>query len=356
MGVPTPESQIQYLTNLQRLLAEGSFVATYKYALLMALADIAVEAGRDDDSALSIDTSLIAEKFVQYYWRQSAPYIAAPNVGVGTVLSQNTNREKQAGIITLLHETRDRYEGALMELKRHQLEWKGTVKAVRRFVEVMPLWRLQRVGDEIHDFLYPNVARGHFIELRPGVAFCLRKFYGLVVDLVKGAWARYLRRYNPEVLGTGHDLHDFLFGSERGNLSGAIPVLREFQRGGCFYCQRSLRDDAIHVDHFVPWSRYPVDLGHNLVLAHATCNESKSDRLAASVHLEAWVAHTSTHGTALQREFARTGILSDVKVCVKIANWAYGQTFHAHGLTWLHGDELQPLAEDWDRSLLTLLN
>ena len=31
------------------------------------------------------------------------------------------------------------------------------------------------------------------------------------------------------------------------------------------------------VDHFIAWSRYPVDLGHNLVLAHNGCNEA--DRL-----------------------------------------------------------------------------
>jgi hypothetical protein len=33
---PAPEEQIQFLVNLQRLLDEGSFVASYKYALLLA--------------------------------------------------------------------------------------------------------------------------------------------------------------------------------------------------------------------------------------------------------------------------------------------------------------------------------
>lgn len=356
MGVPAPESQIQFLTNLQRLLGEGSFVATYKYALLMALADIAVEVGRDDDSPLSIDTTLIAEKFVQYYWRQSAPYIAGSGAGNDRVLRQNTNKDKQAGIITLLHEARAQYEGALPEVRRRDREWRRIVAEVRKFVEVMPLWRLQTVGREQHDFLYENLGKGHHIQLRPGVAFCLRKFYGLVADLVKGAWARYLRRYNPDILGTGHDLHEFLFGSERSNLSTAISVLREFQKGECFYCQRSLKDEFIHVDHFVPWSRYPVDLGHNLVLAHANCNERKSDRLAAGVHLERWVEHTTAHGADLQRELGHSGILSDVKVCARIADWAYGQTFHVQGLTWLRGNELQALPEDWNRSLTSLLN
>jgi hypothetical protein len=35
------------------------------------------------------------------------------------------------------------------------------------------------------------------------------------------------------------------------------------------------------VDHFIPWSRYPADLGHNFVLAHDRCINAKSDYLAA---------------------------------------------------------------------------
>lgn len=42
---PTAEDQVKFLMNLQRFLAEGHFVATYKYALLLALADISIESG-----------------------------------------------------------------------------------------------------------------------------------------------------------------------------------------------------------------------------------------------------------------------------------------------------------------------
>ena len=37
---PSPEQQIKFLVNLQRLLDEGLFVASYKFALLLALADL----------------------------------------------------------------------------------------------------------------------------------------------------------------------------------------------------------------------------------------------------------------------------------------------------------------------------
>jgi hypothetical protein len=38
---PTPAEQIAFLGNIERLLSEGQFVATYKYALLIAIADLA---------------------------------------------------------------------------------------------------------------------------------------------------------------------------------------------------------------------------------------------------------------------------------------------------------------------------
>ena len=48
-----PEFQLAFLNKIQRLFAEGDFTASYKYALLIAIADIAVESGRDDDQPLA---------------------------------------------------------------------------------------------------------------------------------------------------------------------------------------------------------------------------------------------------------------------------------------------------------------
>lgn len=56
---------------MQRLLAEGLFTATYKYALLAALADLSVELGDDSGGPLPPSTFAIAEKFVEYYWRHA---------------------------------------------------------------------------------------------------------------------------------------------------------------------------------------------------------------------------------------------------------------------------------------------
>ena len=55
-SVPTPEEQVLFLRNIQRLLAEGQFVASYKFALLHALADLAVLKGDDSGTPLDLDT------------------------------------------------------------------------------------------------------------------------------------------------------------------------------------------------------------------------------------------------------------------------------------------------------------
>ncbi len=70
MPRPSPEQQIEFLVKIQRLFSEGGFVATYKFALLQALADLSVEKKEFSEDSLKITTWEIAEKFIQYYWRQ----------------------------------------------------------------------------------------------------------------------------------------------------------------------------------------------------------------------------------------------------------------------------------------------
>src|SRR5688500_5099541 len=91
---PSSDEQIRFLVNIQRLLDEGSFVATYKYALLLSLADLSIEKGGDSGLPLRLATDDIAEKFIQYYWRQAVPFAAE------RILRQNTG--KPAAIVNLV--------------------------------------------------------------------------------------------------------------------------------------------------------------------------------------------------------------------------------------------------------------
>src|ERR1700722_11400236 len=95
--IPTAEEQLAFLMKVQRILSEGQFTATYKYALLLALADLAVEVGDDSGSPLVISTKQIAGRFIQYYWRHAIPYVPAMNASQPFILQQNTDR--QAAVI-----------------------------------------------------------------------------------------------------------------------------------------------------------------------------------------------------------------------------------------------------------------
>ena len=187
------------------------------------------------------------------------------------------------------------YGGSLFRFKQAAPDlWQSLVGYVRQIVNVMPLWKLQTVGSERLEFLYENIGHGRTITLKPGVAFCFRTFYGLLRELIQGVWVRFVQKLNVRELGNLTDLGSFLFGRERGALDVYRDILLEVQQGRCFYCHKDLHR-RMEVDHFVPWSRYPTDLGHNFVLSHPSCNNAKSDHIAAEEHLAAWCDRNKEH-------------------------------------------------------------
>jgi HNH endonuclease len=341
----TAEVQVQFLLRIQRLLREGQFTATYKFALLMALADLSVELGDDSGARLSIDAEKIAEKFVEYYWRQTVPY-----AGRGT-LSQN--KGAMPVVINELLKLRTRYGDQLRFAQRDRAQWKQATKRIAATVRTMPLRYLQNVTqtDRI-GFLYdpPVGAAPLVIQLYPGVAFCFRRFHGLIVELVQAAWTRWVQDQNIAIVGDQGDLHTFLFGASRASLLLLREPLARLQKNQCFYCGLELRQ-RFDVDHFVPWTLYQLDLGHNFVLAHSDCNNAKRDRLAAEKHLSVWVQRNRSDGPILSSEFDRLGILHNIDATRQIARWAYDSTASTSGLTWIRKQELVPLEGQW-RSLL----
>jgi 5-methylcytosine-specific restriction endonuclease McrA len=328
LSPPTPADQIRFLTNIQRLLAEGLFTATYKYALIAAIADLSVESGDDSGRPLPVTTFVLAEKFVEYYWRHAIPYAT---VNCKRVLRQNTGQP--AKIVTLVEDARRRHGDSLARLMRDSHAWKRLVRKVEAVVKVMPLWKLQTIGKEKFDFLYDDSDKAEVIELRPGVAYCFRQFYSLIQDAVRSAWLRDVRSLNGDLLGETLDLREFLFGAERKALSVVRPVLMDLQHGICFYCGQAIRGDG-HIDHFIPWAKYPINLGHNFVLADSRCNGKKRDRMPHVDHLALWSERNRNHGEAIAAAL-NDELPSDLPCTNQIAFWAYEQTEAARGLTWL---------------------
>lgn len=348
---PDAARQIEFLRKLQRILEEGQFTATYKFALVHALADLAVQYGDDSGAPLHLPVRAIAERFVELYWRQVAPW---PGVETGTgrppVLAQNTGR--QAAVVRQVREARSEFGDRLDRLRAKDGGWEALATSVDQTIRKMPLFKLQRVGREPADeFLYLHRLNGRgadaTIELKPGIAFCFRAFHPLVLDLVRGSWIRFVRKLNLRLLGERTDLGEFLFGVQRSTLEAVRSPLADLQDGRCFYCHREL-GRQVHVDHFIPWSRYPVDLGHNFVVAHDRCNSAKSDHLSAPRHLENWAVRNERFPYELPRIFREAGTPHELSLSRGITRWAYQQVADRQGLVWEKGRTLVPLRPGWE--------
>jgi hypothetical protein len=345
---PTAEEQVAFLGKVERILSEGHFVATYKFALLLAIADLAVKLGNDDGSELDLPIRAIAEEFIELYWRQAAPYGNSVGDGGYGVLQQSTGR--QAAILSIVDNLRQAH-GTLVRARQSAAWTSALTKAARRVWD-MPLWKLQCLRNEVLDFLYAESPVAGHIRLKSGVASNLRRFHAIIVRLVQSEWMHFIQALpgNERLLGPTSDLGDFLFGADRSALQRMVTPLADVQKGECLYCRR--RIDRGEIDHFVPWSRYPRDLAHNLVWAHKECNRRKSDLLAAETHLDRWLARNQAHGAAISEAARSANIIVDVAGTVSVAGWAYAHGASLHAAAWLQGDEVEPLSGRWQSLLV----
>ena len=233
-------AQLEFLTRLQRILGEGLFVASYKYALLLSLAELSVEKSIQPDGSLRIELDELADRFITLYWRQVAPF------GGKNMLAQNTGR--QASIIGKVGAFKA--NAPTLAVACNHKSWPRLVREVGRLLDQMPLWKLQLVGRERLDFLYEErlVERG--IVLRTGIAACFRAQFGVVQALVQSAWLSFVQRLplNRTVLGSTTDLADFLFGCERSGLRVIAEGLLDLQKRRCFYCGGVISDAG------APWT------------------------------------------------------------------------------------------------------
>ncbi len=280
---PSSEFQLEFLSKLQRLFPEGDFTATYKFALLIALADLAVEVGRDDDAALELHFKSIGLKFTQLYWQQAAPY---------------------AGQKVLI----------------------------------------QNLGGAKNVFLFE--AGKQSVTLLPGVAFCLRRFQPLIQRLSRSHWIDHIKlnRQNSQLLGHDHDLESFLFETSRQALTVVATGLRQLT-SRCHYCGQSVRE--ADVDHFIPHSLYPRDLAHNFVLAHPACNRSKSDTLAAKQHLLKWLDFVQVNADDLSQIGHEAGVMADQASMGAVARRGYANGAAGGALAWVKSSRYERVDESY---------
>jgi 5-methylcytosine-specific restriction endonuclease McrA len=336
---PSAEAQLAFLAKLQRLFAEGDFTATYKFALLIALADLAVEFGRDDASELTLSTRQLGERFIHLYWRHAIPYGAGRLGAQPGVLVQNAGA--QAAVVSAIASFRAAVPDASPQAAARHPTYTSLVSAVSQTVSAQPLNYLQNFAGGTDEFLYQRAGPGQ-IRLKPGVTYCLRRFQPLVQQLARSHWVSHIKgnRRNHGILGDADDLEAFLFQTSRQSLQAMAEGLRRIDGPTCFYCGQTVAS-SVDVDHFVPFSQYPRDLAHNFVLTHPACNRSKSDMLAAKRHLERWLLRLQKNADAVAEVGFGAGLVVDVAVCRRVTAWSYSSALASGGSAWAAPSEFE---------------
>ncbi len=338
--IPTAEEQLRFLSSIQRVFSEGDFAATYKFALLIAFADLAVELGRDDGGELVVSTRQIGDRFIQIYWPQALPYGRGLSNTAPGVLVQNNG--VQAAVVSAIDAFRTSHGVTTYQAAKAHPKFQTLLVKVAQTVSSQPLNYFQNFGGTTSDFLYERVGNGQ-VRLKVGVAYCLRRFFPLMQQLSRSHWVNHIKSNprNHSILGAADDLEDFLFATSRQTLAAMANGLRKLDGPRCFYCGGTL--NSSDVDHFVPFSQYPRDLAHNFVLAHASCNRSKSATLAARPHLERWLERLVNRGDSIAEIGRTAGIVVDATVSLQIAAWGYTSAIASGGSAWLSPAKYEPI-------------
>lgn len=337
---PSAEEQLNFLTKIQRLFNESDFSSTYKYALLISLADLAIELGKDDCSTLELSNRQIAERFIELYWQQATPYKTSKANSDG-ILYQNNGT--QAAIVKLISKFRQTNSCKTPQAAKYKQNYKKLVTAVVSTVAKQPINYLQNVGGGTLPFLFERNANS--ITLKSGVAYCLKKFQPLIQQLARSRWTAFIKKNakNTHILGGKDDLGSFLFETSRKTLGQVCEGLKGLYGNKCFYCNKST--SGLEVDHFIPFSLYPRDLMHNFVLACPTCNRSKSDTLAAKIHLDKWLKITAKNSDAIAKIGEQAGISTNLNTSIAIARWGYEEATHNNADFWITRSQYEKLME-----------
>ncbi|MEJ5205901.1 HNH endonuclease domain-containing protein [Acinetobacter junii] len=329
--IPTAQEQLKFLKNIQLILQSGSFSSTYKFALLISLSRLSIEKGEDEGGTLILEYIDIAEKFIELYWKQAVPY--AFHEDGQLILNQNNG--KQAAIVNQIILLRQSYS-SLGLLRRDTSVWLKLLKQVAKTVKEMPVRYLQNINSQNFEFLYRLEYSNTQLTLLPQVMYCLRQFSEIIEELCQKRWIDYIRKNNcnAPILNKLPNLEQFMFEPSRNQLNAVANVLVELQECKCFYCNKEIKRNNYAVDHFIPWSMYPSDTGHNFVLADSSCNSKKSNLLASDEFLHKWQERNEEQDLIIVDKISVLGFLTDKERSHKVAEWAYEKGKENNYLIW----------------------
>ncbi|GCD11666.1 HNH endonuclease signature motif containing protein [Clostridium tagluense] len=136
--------------------------------------------------------------------------------------------------------------------------------------------------------VYSFSLRENYIKFNPQVLSFIQKYSNVLLKLNYFEWISFLEKNNSgeSCYSIASKLHE---ASKRTNLTLYKDFLyfnTDEEETRCFYCNRAIAYNKIHVDHFIPWSFIKSDRLWNLVNSCPVCNLSKSDKLTEKYFLD----------------------------------------------------------------------
>jgi 5-methylcytosine-specific restriction endonuclease McrA len=301
------DRQLDLLERLQALLRESKYTTTYKFALLHAMCDVALEMPQ---SELAVPLQRVSRRVIELYWKHVVPFQIPRST---SLISLRQSTGGPAGALTLVSRWRERAQSATGPGHRAYDYAPAMLSILRKDV----LRRLQPKGQAI---LYREPIGLTHLEFLPGVPEALRRFHGLLTDMIQVRWTSWIERQNPEVAGSDA-LRGHLFGVDRTSLRAVVAPMLELQAGRCFYSGDRISDQTAEVDHVLPWSLTHNNSVGNLVLATKAANLAKGDRLPTALQTRHWTRRNINHYAELRAIADSTGLLWDPEGLACLGEW-----------------------------------
>lgn len=246
----------------------SKMTTSYKYALIKSLLDNLYNV----DKNLCLSFEVIFSTFAEVYW----------NLLLKFRLKQHTGNDN-AKINQLLtgfyskfcyHDQIVPFESLSYEF---QLEISSKVmKECSKYVVGAVFTDFSKDG---LGFLYSFSKKERIIQFHKDAYKYLCQKKSIIEKVNFFEWARFIEKANRNNSGCIALLDKLDESSKRTNLEEYKAILlEEFGYDECFYCGRRLKQ-AIHVDHFIPWSFVKDDKLYNFVLSCPKCNLKKSNYL-----------------------------------------------------------------------------
>ena len=268
------------------IVSKGVKDNTYKFALVKFLLDYSNS--EPINEVQTIPYTMIAEKFLEYYWFQECKY----------KLKQDFKVKRMPMIIRIIrHYCGEEYISDSYEkyFKNNKIMKETMIKEIEKecLRDVIP--RLQpRNNFSFYKHFHTLNSSGkkyksppidkRFVELTKESREFFKTHYNELSKLLIFEWAKFLERTNftpmliSKIEGLGLE--------KRKSLMKYKKILLEQMDAKCFYCDNNIVDDNIHIDHFIPWSYIYEDSIWNLVISCSKCNLEKSDYLPTEKCIE----------------------------------------------------------------------